>query len=148
MRTATFKIIAVEDDADDRMLLDEAFKEIKYEADVKKLADGDLLFDYLGKIDKELYPSLIILDNSLPKKTAMDILLQLKENVDYRHIPVVIYSTLVSPLVKEQLLAAGAFACLKKGDAMQEIVETAKWFRQIAEAQAAGDELSQLYGAT
>ncbi len=141
MRTTTFKVVAVEDDADDRMLLDEAFKEIGYEADIKKLADGDVLFDYLGKIDKELYPSLIVLDNSLPRRTALDVLIQLKGNKEYNHIPVVIYTTMVSPHVKEQLLAAGALACLQKGGAMQEIVENVKWFREIAEAQAAGKQL-------
>lgn len=45
---------------------------------------------------------------------------------------------MVSPHVKEQLLAAGALACLRKGEAMQEIVLVAKWFREIAEAQASG----------
>lgn len=141
MRKTTFKIIAVEDDADDRMLLDEAFKEIGYEADIKKLADGDFLFDYLSKIDKDLYPSLIVLDNSLPKKTALDILALLKENNDYKHIPVVVYTTMVSPTAKDQLLRAGAFACIQKGTAMEDLVTVAKWFRQIAEANAAGEEL-------
>jgi CheY-like chemotaxis protein len=144
MRTTTFKVILVEDDADDRMLVDEAFKEIGYESNIKKLINGDFLFDYLGKIDKELYPSLIVLDNSLPKKTALDVLVQLKENKDYSHIPVVVYTTLISPHTKDQLLAAGAYACLQKGEAMQDIVEAAKWFRQLAEAQASGEELSQL----
>jgi|GEM_PF-456335 len=148
MRTTTFKVVAVEDDEDDRMLLDEAFKEIGYEADIKKMPDGDVLFDYLGKIGKELYPSLIVLDNSLPRRSALDVLVQLKENKDYNHIPVVIYTTIVSPHVKEQLLAAGALSCLQKGGAMQEIVENVKWFREIAEAQAAGKQLPRYKGNT
>ena len=143
MRNTTFKIIAVEDDADDRMLLDEAFKEIGYEADIKKVADGDFLFDYLDKIDKDLFPSLIVLDNSLPKRTALDILVLLKGNSDYKHIPVVVYTTMISPTAKEQLLEAGAFACVQKGTVMEELIKVAKWFRQIAEAKAAGEELPQ-----
>lgn len=141
MRTTTFKIIAVEDDADDRMIMDEAFKEIGYEGEIKKLPDGDALFDYLGKIDQDLYPSLIVLDNSLPRENALDLLVRLKENNGYQPIPVVIYSTTISPRVKDQLLAAGAFACLKKGEAIQEIVQAAKWFRQIAEEKSAGNAL-------
>lgn len=144
MRTTTFKVLAVEDDADDRMLLDEAFKMIDYEAEIKKVADGDYLFDYLGKIDQELYPSLILLDNSLPKTTALEVLQQLKANAAFSAIPVVIYTTLISPSSRELLLAAGALAVLQKGLVMEDIVDDAKWFREIAEAQAAGRELPQL----
>ena len=146
MRTTTFKVLAVEDDADDRMLLDEAFIEIGYEAEIKKVTDGDVMFDYLGKIDSELYPSLIVLDNSLPKKSALDVLNLLKANEAYRDIPVVIYSTLISPHAEEQLLAAGAFACLEKGLALEHIAEAAKWFKQIAEAKAAGEALPRQAG--
>jgi CheY-like chemotaxis protein len=140
MSNITFKIIAVEDDADDRFLLDEAFKQIGYEADIKKLIDGDYLLEYLGKIEKEKYPSLIVLDNSLPKKNAVEILVQLKENKEYSHIPVIIYSTAMSLQQKEKLLALGAIACLKKGVAMHEIIEAATLFKQVAEAKSQGIE--------
>lgn len=136
MRTSTFNIIAVEDDADDRILLDEAFKEIGYEAEIKKVANGDLLLDYLGKISRKLYPSLVILDNSLPNTTALEVLQHLKANAGYAHIPVVIYTTLVSPQVKEELLTAGALACLQKKSGMQAMIDDAKWFKEIAETQA------------
>lgn len=146
MRTNTFRILAVEDDVDDRMLLDEAFMAIHYEAEIKKMQDGDSLFDYLNKVEPALYPSLIILDNTLPKTSSLELLQQLKGNDAFAAIPVVIYTTLVSPEVKQKLLAAGALDCLQKKLAMREMVEDAKWFRDIAEAQAWGREPPAITG--
>ncbi|WP_276485580.1 response regulator [Paraflavitalea pollutisoli] len=139
MRTATFKIVAVEDDADDRMLLDEAFLAIGAAADIKKLADGAQLMHYLDTVEQPLYPSLIVLDNSLPGSSALELLVTLKASTRYGHIPVVIYTTLVSPAAQEALMAAGAFACRTKGLTMKEIIATAHWFKQLAEGHLHGD---------
>ena len=61
-----FTILVVEDDQDDREIIDDAFKEVGYEAEVKKFKEGQALLRYLEQIDRSGYPSLIVLDNSLP----------------------------------------------------------------------------------
>jgi CheY-like chemotaxis protein len=98
-----FSILVVDDDADDRMIIDEAFQEIGYEAEVKKFIDGKALLYYLEQIEPSLYRSLIVLDNTLPALEAADILSILKENASYKHIPVVIYTTLLTSFKKEKL---------------------------------------------
>ena len=129
-----FSILVVDDDADDRLFIDEAFKEIGYEAEVKKFLDGKALLHYLEAIEPALYPSLIVLDNTLPALEASDILSILKQNASYKQIPVVIYTTLLSPSKKEQLLAMGAFACFEKGTSMEEIVKVASELKKLAES--------------
>ncbi|MBO9563869.1 MAG: response regulator [Niastella sp.] len=144
MDTIRFKILAVDDDSDDRFLLDQAFIQIVYESELKKFMDSDYLLSYLSKIEKSQYPSLIVLDNSLPKKSAAETLVQLKESPATKHIPVVIFSTLISPQKKKDLMALGALACVAKGTAMSELVEIAKAFKAIAEGNSSGNELLQL----
>jgi len=129
-----FHILLVDDDPDDRMLIDEAFLEIGYDAEVKKFINGKGLFQYLQQVESALYPHLIVLDNNLPEWDALDVLTRLKQNPAHKHIPIVVYSTTLSPTRKEQLRAAGAYACIEKGNNMQEILQLAKDLKNLAES--------------
>lgn len=128
-----FSILVVDDDEDDRMIIDEAFTAIDFGADVKKFIDGKALFHYLNSIEASVYPSLIVLDNTLPELEATDILSVLKREAAYQSIPVVVYTTTVSPAKRQQLLSMGAYACYQKGNTMQEIIALAKELRKISE---------------
>jgi CheY-like chemotaxis protein len=129
-----FTILVVDDDADDRMIINEAFQEIGYEAEVKKFIDGEGLLHYLDQIEPALFPSLIVLDNTLPALDASDMLSILKASPAYKTIPIVVYTTLVSPAKKEQLLSMGAYACLEKGTTMQEVIQVVKELKHLAES--------------
>jgi CheY-like chemotaxis protein len=128
-----FSILVVEDDEEDRIIIDEAFLRIGYGGEVKKFIDAYALLHYLEQIETAAYPGLIVLDNTLPKLKAKDILLQLKSNVRYQKIPVVIYSTIFSPSLKEELISAGAYACFEKGTNMQKVMEIATSLKAMAE---------------
>lgn len=134
MEGIPFSILIVEDDPDDRVIIDEAFIEIGYEPEVKKFINGEMLLRYLEKIDNSLYPSLIVLDNTLPKMNAADLLKILKADPRFKKIPIVIYSTTISPQKKEELMALGAYACIEKAWLMQEIVTVAKEMKTLAES--------------
>lgn len=133
MQGLPFHILVVEDDPDDRLIIDEAFKQIGYEAEVKKFTDGEYLLQYLEAIDPSLYPSLIVLDNFLPRLDAFTILSRLKAHPQYKKINVIIYTTTISPARKQLLMAAGAFACIKKGLDMSEVVAIARHLKAVAE---------------
>lgn len=124
----------VDDDPDDRVFIDEAFQSIGYEAEVKKFVDGKSLLQYLEKVEPALYPSLIVLDNTLPELEATDILALLKENPAYKSIPVVIYTSGISPSKKEKLLAQGAYACFEKGSSMQDLVRMAQELKRLSQS--------------
>jgi CheY-like chemotaxis protein len=127
-----FTILVVEDDEDDREILDEAFMMIGYAQEVKKFITPKNLFDYLQKLDPSLYPSLIVLDNQLGGMSASDVLDILKSNENYRPIPVVVYSTDVTSWKKAELTSKGAIDCLVKGSIMNEVVDTAKKLKELA----------------
>lgn len=139
MKGVTFSILVVDDDADDRFFLDSAFRQIGYDSEVKKFISGEYLFAYLGKIKHAEYPSLIVLDNSLPKLDAFDILSILKSNLLYKAIPVVVYTGFLSPAKKQTLIDMGAYACFEKGISMDDILKIAKELRDIAESKPVDD---------
>ena len=133
MKGLPFSILVVDDDEDDRIIIDEAFKEIGYESEIKKFIGGKALLHYLSQIDQDLYPSLIVLDNTLPEMDAMDVVLKLKNNPQSKSIPVVVYTSSISPAKKQELLDAGVFICIEKGSVMKEIVAVAKRLKRLAE---------------
>ena len=59
-------------------------------------------------------PSMIILDYNMPKKNGHEVLLSLKHDTDTKDIPVVLYSTSISELLRKQLLSDGASDCFIK----------------------------------
>lgn len=128
-----FSILVVDDDEDDRMIIDDAFAAIDFATEVKKFIDGKALFHYLDSIEASLYPSLIVLDNTLPELEASDILSVLKRNTAYKNIPVVVYTTTVSPAKRQQLLSMGAYACYQKGNTMQEVIALVKELKLVSQ---------------
>lgn len=128
-----FSIVLVDDDLDDQQVIDEAFMEIGYGTEVKKLINGKALLHYLESIPTSLYPSLIVLDNTLPELDAIDLLTILKTDPSYKAIPVVVYTTMLTPTKEQQLISRGAYACYEKGATMREVVEVAKKLRGLAE---------------
>jgi response regulator RpfG family c-di-GMP phosphodiesterase len=133
MNSIPYSILMVDDDEDDRIIIDEAFKEIGYEPQVKKFIYGEELLSFLEHLEPSKYPSLIVLDNTLPKLDASDILSILKKNPLYKNISVIIYSTMISPEKEKQLKAMGAHACIEKGTKMSEVLAMAKKLKDMAE---------------
>ncbi len=92
-------ILMADDDADDRLLTQEALGESRVLNDLRFVEDGEELMDYLlhaGKYaDPELAPKpgLILLDLNMPKKDGREALLEIKANPRLRRIPVVVMTT-------------------------------------------------------
>ena len=130
-----FTILVVEDDADDREIIDDAFEEIGYEAEVKKFIDGQALLKYLEQIAESNYPSLIVLDNSLPGLDVQRLVSILKKDNRYKSIPVIIYSGTVSLAQRKELMEIGVSAIIEKGNTMQDVVNVVKRLRDVAEGE-------------
>ncbi|KAA5541714.1 response regulator [Adhaeribacter rhizoryzae] len=92
-------ILIVDDDAEDRMLLEEALEENQVKNTRYYVPNGEELMDYLynrGKYsDKEKYslPGLILLDLNMPKKDGREVLKEVKADPKLRLIPVVVLTT-------------------------------------------------------
>jgi CheY-like chemotaxis protein len=91
-------ILMADDDADDRMLAEDAMKESRLSNTFRCVEDGQELMDYLTRrgryaTEDAPRPGLILLDLNMPKKDGRQALQEIKSDPDLRRIPVVILTT-------------------------------------------------------
>lgn len=92
-------VLIAEDDEDDFLLIEEAFKEAGLTYGLEWVKDGEELVDYLFALTRQggssdhVEPALIILDLNMPKVSGFEALAQIKAHPTLRKIPVVILTT-------------------------------------------------------
>jgi CheY-like chemotaxis protein len=91
-------ILIADDDADDRYLLQTAFEEKGFKEKIDFVENGVDLLDFLRRIKngehpEKYYPRFILLDLNMPKKDGREVLKEMKENPDFKRIPVIIFTT-------------------------------------------------------
>lgn len=92
-------ILMAEDDADDRQMTKEAFEESRLLNDLRFVADGVELMDYLQRRGKysdpatSPRPGLILLDLNMPKKDGREALRDIKADPNLKSIRVVVLTT-------------------------------------------------------
>lgn len=123
------KIILADDDADDRTIVQDAM-ELLDAPDIMMFAEnGEKLLDLLQKNFTELsFPSLVVLDLNMPKMNGTQTLSRLKNHEQFKHIPVIIYSTSINPVEKEKCLLLGAHSFITKPLSYKQSIETAQTF--------------------
>jgi len=105
-------ILLADDDSDDRMLMDDFFSKNGYKA--RLLNSGLAVLEYLSAVSPEFYPSVVLLDYSMPVFTGEDVLVFIKTTDKLKHLPVMIYSSEMNEHLKARLIALGAAACFSK----------------------------------
>jgi CheY-like chemotaxis protein len=124
-------VLLIDDDEDDLEILSSGLK--KKGIKVKTFDSSAKALFYLTLMSGNMeLPSLIIMDYNMPKKNGHQVLLQLKNNTDTKDIPVVMYSTSLSGLLREQLSSAGALDCFSKPWTFQEFTTQVEIFRELA----------------
>ena len=100
MRANNFiSILIADDDADDRMLMEDAFRESRLGNPLAFVEDGEDLLQYLrgeGKYangEAKKLPGLILLDLNMPRMDGRTALAHLKADEALRRIPVVVLTT-------------------------------------------------------
>ena len=110
-------ILLVDDDPEDRSLLERVLKERGVRNPFQHITDGEELMDYLkrrGKFTESKSgsrPCLILLDLNMPKMDGRKALLYLKSDPDLKWIPVLVLSTSAAPedVVRSYNLGANSF---------------------------------------
>jgi CheY-like chemotaxis protein len=129
-------IIVVEDDAEDRQMIEEAAREAGISIPLVCLKNGDLLLDLLfpagGGVPPDAYslPLLIFLDLNLPLAGGRKVLEKIKSDPQYKKIPVVVFTT---SAVKEEIAwayATGANSFILKPFSYNELIEIMRLIKQ------------------
>jgi DNA-binding response OmpR family regulator len=99
MSSPESRILVVEDDPNDALLLRRAFRKAGISGFDLVLPDGQEAIDYLGGLggyrDRAAFPlpSHLILDLKLPRVTGLEVLLWIRESADHQQLPVAILSS-------------------------------------------------------
>lgn len=98
-RSTPITILVADDDADDRMMIEEAFEESRLANEIHFVEDGEQLLTYLRRegefasLEGKPYPGVILLDLNMPKKDGREALREMKADPALCRIPVVVLTT-------------------------------------------------------
>lgn len=116
-------IVIVDDDADDREIIRDAFANGSEEQEYVFIENGDKLLDYLEEQNESASPSLIMLDLNMPGKDGRETLKEIKTNGKYQHIPTIVFTTSSSHRDKQTVYDMGANCFITKPDTFNKLIE-------------------------
>lgn len=128
--TKNYLILMAEDDADDRLLVKDAFAECGGTDTVQFVLDGEELVDYLlrrGKYEPAgaaPRPDLILLDLNMPRKDGREALKEIRAHAGLRGVPVVVFTTSRADTDIEKVYDLGANSFVTKPAAFDALVQT------------------------
>ena len=125
-------ILAAEDEASDRMILELAFQRAKLPCSLVIVRDGQEAVDYLsGKgwyADRATHPlpALVVLDLKMPRMNGLDVLAWLAEQPDFKGIPAVVLSSSADELDMKKARQLGAREYFVKPHTLDELIKIAR----------------------
>lgn len=129
MNQQTSRILMVDDDVEDQQIIKDTFTDLGYGMSIHFESTGDSAISYLRHChDKGDCPCLVVLDLNMPRMNGRQVLNFLKGDVNFKNIPVIIYSTSLNPLERDQCMALGAHSYVIKPITYAQSIETAKMF--------------------
>ncbi|WP_338871640.1 response regulator [Spirosoma sp. SC4-14] len=119
--TPTFSecIFTVDDDEDDRFLLQQVFLQQSPTCLLKPIPNGEKLVEILAQTDN--LPTLILLDLNMPFMSGFEVLKIIRENRTYDSVQVVIFTTSDNIQDQQQALKLGANGFLTKPATLEEL---------------------------
>ncbi|WEK36501.1 MAG: response regulator [Candidatus Pseudobacter hemicellulosilyticus] len=128
-------ILLIDDDIEDRVFLQEIFEGLGYQSSIEFADNGEHALLYLEKsINDQKIPHLIVLDLNMPRMNGTQVLRLLKKNNSLKDITVIIYSTSLNPIERDECIALGAHSYVIKPITYNESIANARMFYDLATA--------------
>jgi two-component system response regulator len=124
----------VDDDEEDRMMLNDAFGELGYGNLVRLEPDGESAIAWLESLDPGQLPCLIILDLNMPRLNGRQTLKYIKSSPSLHQIAVVIFSTSLNPFERDECMALGAHSYVVKPITYGESLRIAESFYSVCDS--------------
>ena len=116
-------VLLADDDADDRMLFEDAVTELDIKVDFRTVKDGAELMNYLHG-SGIILPQLLFLDLNMPFKNGFQCLEEIRSLKAFDDMCIIIYSTTARPSDIDLGYAKGANLFLQKPNSFTELKET------------------------
>src|SRR5215211_5423919 len=117
------QVLIVDDDADDREIIRDAFMNNNGHYEYVFIENGDKLIEFLDSCADDEFPALILLDLNMPGKDGREALKEIKGNQLYLPIPIVIFTTSSSERDRQISYGLGANCFVTKPDTFNKLVE-------------------------
>jgi CheY-like chemotaxis protein len=112
-------VYLVDDDEDDRFLVQQVFKQTSPECTLRLLGNGEELIQALTQA--ESLPSLILLDVNMPFMGGMEALRIIRENPAYDRVPIVMLTTSDQLSDRQQATSLKANGFITKPPTLQQL---------------------------
>jgi CheY-like chemotaxis protein len=147
IESAPLRILVVDDNDDDILLLRESFAEIPGISVVSSVSDGEEAIAFLrrnGEFAAAPRPGLVLLDINMPKKNGLEVLAEMKQDPELRTIPVVILTTSTRDADVQTAYTCGASSFIKKPVSFDRLkfvaVHFARYWTTVAQIPKSDDE--------
>ncbi|MDE0204582.1 MAG: response regulator [Candidatus Tectomicrobia bacterium] len=113
-------VLLVEDNPRDVRLTERAFEQADVPHDLQVVRDGDEALAYLHRegeyaaADSSPRPHMILLDLNLPRMGGHELMQRVRQDVRFRHVPIIVLTTSARPDDVRQAYDNGANAYLLK----------------------------------
>jgi len=127
---STPDILLIEDNPGDVRLTQEAFRAAEFDVHLHIAMDGVEAIEFLRDGDSP-GPDLVLLDLNLPRKDGIDVLAEIRNDAELRHLPVLVLS---GSTAREDVIASydqHANAYLTKPDDPESFVELVQAVEQF-----------------
>jgi DNA-binding response OmpR family regulator len=135
--SAPISILHVEDDPNDVLLVQRAFRKSHSTVLVHHVCDGEIATHYLlgdeGFSDREQFPlpNLLLLDLKLPRRTGLEVLAWLRsQKSPLNRLPVVVLTSSSQPVDVNRAYELGANAYMVKPTGFEELFNAIKMLNQ------------------
>ena len=143
MMQCPIKILVADDDPDDRMMIEEAFRENRIANKIDFVEDGEQLMAYLRRegtfadLEGSPFPGLILLDLNMPKKDGREALRDLKADAELCRIPIVVLTTSQAEEDIVRTYGLGVSSFITKPVGFQDLVDAVRvicqyWIQIVA----------------
>jgi len=122
MTITRHSVFIVDDDADDRESIRDAFMENKHHYDYLFMHNGHQLLQHLSPGANSLAPSIILLDLNMPGMDGKDVLKELKNDERLQSIPVIVFTTSSSYRDRQLSYQLGASCFVTKPGTYRELI--------------------------
>jgi CheY-like chemotaxis protein len=135
------EVLLADDDMDDCLLFRDALSEAHLAANLTTVRDGQQLMEYLNK--SERLPDVLFLDFNMPRKNGYECLIEIRQSVRLKILPVIIISTSLEPNLMELLYEKGAQYYLCKPNNYFDLVNGVRQVIKMILPQAQREQLTQ-----
>jgi len=121
-------ILLIDDDADEIEILNEAVEMAGSDSTCNWAEGAEKAYGVL----RVTRPDLILLDYNMPGPNGLACLEEIKKKKELQHIPVIMYSTCIDNILRQEAMNRGAFRCIQKPTSVYDLVkELKKLFTQV-----------------